>query len=105
MVASKMIKKGTSFRLSKIGHNNFQYPDDKNTYQLKNDMMGDSISWMSFSGLRACIIPQEDLESEISDLQVILESGRAEQQKKKYSVIWIDDDNDFFKSESINSMQ
>jgi len=91
-----VIKKGTSYKLSKLGHYNFQYPDDA-TYQLKHDVSAQSISWMSFGGLRACMISIANLVNEIKETTITLKPAGKNGSMAKYSVIWIDPDNDFFK--------
>ena len=95
-MTSGVIRKGTAYKLSRLGHYNFQYPDDE-THQLKNDVSAQPICWMSFGGLRACIVSIGHLLTEIRETTITLRADTHNGTDAKYSVIWIDPDNDFFK--------
>jgi hypothetical protein len=72
-----LIKKGTPFKLSVRGHNNFFYPSEE-VYHAQKDINYDSVGWLSFEGLQAVKIQTKDLsEPEFSAIN------------KKFVVVWI----------------
>ena len=103
MLSSGIIRKGTSYKLSRLGYYNFQYPDDA-TYQLKHDVAAQPISWMSFGGLKACIVSISNLVNEIKETTITLRPETGNGTAAKFSVIWIDPDNEFFKAHQQNTV-
>ena len=75
------LKKGTPFKISVKGHNNFFYPGE-NVFHAHKDIDYERVTgWLSFSGLKPVRI-------ESSDLLVSL--GKSENVSlEKYSVVWI----------------
>ena len=71
------IKKGTSFKLSVVGDNNFFYPGD-NMFHASKDINYSRMSWTMSGGLRPIKVLTNDLEDVLGTCV-----------KEKFSVIWI----------------
>ena len=72
------LKKGTPYKVSIRGHNNFFYPGEKVFHAIRDIAYSRVVGWLSFDGLRPVKIESNQLSEPI----------RA-QVNEKYSVIWI----------------
>jgi hypothetical protein len=71
------IKKGTPFKLSVRGHNNFFYPSEE-VFHAQKDISYDKVGWLSFDGLKPVKVQSKDL-SAAEFLEI----------NEKFAVIWI----------------
>jgi hypothetical protein len=72
-----ILKKGSPFKLSMLGHNNFHYPSE-NLYHATKDMAYSPVAWVGSQGLNPVKVLTEDIDNDF------IKSSHA-----KFSIIWV----------------